>query len=281
MDGRVVSALAAQAWAARQKLNPLALERPDEAERREPAVDLLGRDEQGRPRLVLEHTLVESFLDQRTVQIAAIRMFAPLEQQLNTRLPSPGHYTLTITPGAVLGLKQEAKRIRACVAHWVQETAPTLAIGRPNTAPRHFATITIPDTKLEVSLYRWPHRDGEFQLVFDAPGQSSDTLTPPMARALAAKCPKLAAAKGASKGVESLLLLEIHDIQLGNLFDLDAVVQASLRVTTWPPPDHIWLVDTTDDPLSVMISKEGARLGGSVLERYLPFHLRDRDPRHG
>ena len=82
-------------------------------------------------------------------------------------------------------------------------------------------------------------------------------------RAISAKCPKLASAKEADPGAASLLLLEISDIALGNLFDLDAVVQARFSASAGDVPDYIWLVDTTDDPPSVMISKDGTRMGYS------------------
>jgi len=269
MDAHTLSMLAAKAWAARRDLTALTFERPDTIERRSQAVDLLGRDQHGQPRLVLEHTLVESFLDQRTVQIATIRMFEPLETLFSGRLPVPGNYNLVVKPGSVLGLKRKAEHIREWVADWTRETAPTLALGGPGTAPNHLATVTVPGTALEVSLYRWPRRDGQFGLTFDAPAKPDEALTPSLERALTAKCPKLAAAKEENVGAESVLVLEIHDIALGNLFDLDAVVQGVLP-TVAAIPDHIWLVDTTDQPPSVMISKEGTKIGDVIGERFLP-----------
>jgi hypothetical protein len=111
-------------------------------------------------------------------------------------------------------------------------------------------------------------------LVFDAPLEADRTLAPSLAKAVAAKCPKLAAAKNQHPDAESLLLLAIHDIALGNLFDLDAVVQSWLvEVGTTGSPDHIWLVDTTDEPPSVMVAKAGLACGEEIGERYSPFLL--------
>ena len=93
-------------------------------------------------------------------------------------------------------------------------------------------------------------------------------------RAISAKCPKLASAKEADPGAASLLLLEISDIALGNLFDLDAVVQARFSASAGDVPDHIWLVDATDDPPRVMVSKDGTRMGDALDERFLSFCLR-------
>src|SRR5205814_9965412 len=94
-----------------------------------------------------------------------------------------------------LGLKRESPRIREWVGQWIRDTAPSLAVGRPGSAPSHFATVAVPDSALEVTLYRWPRRDGEFGLVFNAPDRGDDVLTPSLRRAIASKCPKLAEAK--------------------------------------------------------------------------------------
>jgi hypothetical protein len=273
MNAHTLSILAAKAWAVRHNLPELTFERPDTVERRSQAVDLLGRDKNGQPRLVLEHTLVESFLDQRTVQIAAVQMLEPLELLLSGQLPAPGHYNLALTPSSVLGLKRKTEHIREWVETWIRETAPTLALGGPGTAPKHFATVIVPDTALELSLSRWPGRDSQFQLGFHAPMKTDEALAPSLERAISAKCPKLAAARKANVGAESVLLLEIHDIALGNPFDLDAVIQGVLPAIE-AMPDHIWLVDTIDEPPSVMISKEGAKIGDAIGERFLPFCLR-------
>lgn len=275
MDARTLTTLAADAWAARNGCPALSYDRPDEMNRRDRAVDLLGRDLQGAARLVLEHTLVESFLDQRTAQIAAVQMFEPLERKLSGRVPAPGHYNLAIKPPAVLGLKREVAHIREQVLGWIRDTAPRLVLGGPGTSPRHFATLSIPNSALEVTLYRWPNRDQQFSLIFDAPPDSEEALSPSLERALNAKCPKLAVAKQANPGTTSLLLLEIHDIALGNLFDLDAVVQARFSSEVQDAPDHIWLVDSSDTPPSVMITKVGQNLGAAVGERFLPYLLQE------
>ena len=273
MDARELTELAAVVWATRHGHTPLAFERPDELNRRDQAVDLVGRDADGQARLVVEHTLVESFLNQRSTQIAATAMFMPLERQLSGQMPTPGHFHLTLEPSAVLGLKADVSRIRRWVTDWIRETAPSLELGSSKTAPAHFASVAVPDTDLEVTLRRWPHRDGEFALHFEAPPEEADVLTPSLEKAIKAKCPKLARAKEAYPGSASLLLLQIHDLALGNLFDLDVVVQAWLAPTTVDAPDHVWLVDTTDDPPSVMISKAGSAPGDDLTGRFLPFFL--------
>lgn len=62
-------------------------------------------------------------------------------------------------------------------------------------------------------------------------------------------------------------------IALGNLFDLDEVVLEALRHWTAYVPDHLWLVDTTDDPPSVLIAKTGDLVGDDIPDRYVPFGL--------
>lgn len=264
----------ASLWARRRAGPALHFERPDVLDRCMPAVDLLGRDSLDRAWLVLEHTLVESFLDQHSKQIAATTMFKPLETLLSGRLPGPGWYSLVVRPGDVLGLKRATQRVRDWTAEWIRTTAPTLALGSPQTAPHHFATTAVPDTALEVSLYRWPGEAGRFGLVLAAPEEGSPVLAPSLEKAIGAKCPKLATAKAANPGATSLLLLEISDIALGSVFDLDAVIQVRLAAPWLNTPDDIWLVDTSGGPPSVMISKQGAQIGDVLGERFLPFALR-------
>src|SRR2546430_4394724 len=153
MDAQNLAVLAANAWAAQHGCPPLLYERPDELSRRDRAVDLLGRDPEGRPRLVLEHTLVESFLDQRSKQIAAIAMFKPLERQLSGQMPAPGHHNLALKPGTVLGLKREVRRIREWVAEWIRATAPSLAIGGARGGPQPLAPPAPPLPSPAVSAF--------------------------------------------------------------------------------------------------------------------------------
>jgi len=71
----------------------------------------------------------------------------------------------------------------------------------------------------------------------------------------------------------SLLLLEIADLALGNLFDLDALMTRRARADSSLLPDSIWLVDTTDHPASVLLSKETNVEVTNHGARFLPFAL--------
>lgn len=269
MDRHELAELCARAWGARSQVPLQKFERPDEVERHRKAVDLLARDSEGRARLVLEHTRVESFPDQKISQIAAIELFEPLEQKLSGLLPPPGHYTLSVWAKTTLGLRRKVRRIRRWTEDWVLATAPTLMVASPEIAPRHLSRVTVPDTQLEVTLARFPRRDGHFGLAFFAP----DELDLAVARALAAKCPKLEDARISSPGSASLLVLEINDIQLGNLQSLDMAVRSQLA-DRQEVPEHIWLVDTSDDPPSLLISKEGLKSGEEIAQRFFPNCLR-------
>ena len=77
--------LAVRAWE-RQAGLQLIHERPDELNRQ--VVPSIPRAATGQARLVLEHTLVESLLNQRSTQIAAVAMSEPLERdQVQFRPP--------------------------------------------------------------------------------------------------------------------------------------------------------------------------------------------------
>jgi hypothetical protein len=250
-------------WAGRLGLPHLAHEFPDEQVRHAPAVDLLARDNAGRAVLVLEHTLVESFPGQRAKQLAAIALFRPLEELLSGQLPAPGRYDLVVDPGKVLGLKHRITEIRSLVAEWTAVVAP----------PTHFASTVIPNTGLEITLYRWQGRQGRVRLVFENLADRDQQLTATLEKAFGDKCGKLESAKAQHGAEHSLLLLEIADAALGNLFDLDALVTNRVRAGTPALPNSIWLVDTTDDPASVLISRED---NGEITDhekRFLPFVL--------
>jgi hypothetical protein len=115
------------------------------------------------------------------------------------------------------------------------------------------------------------------RLVFDAPADREAQRDAVLARALKAKCTKLAAAKANTGVATSLLLLEIADMALGNLFDLDTLVIRQAPSDLMPLPDSIWIVDTTDSPASVMISREGARRLPEHADRFLPCSLEWQD----
>lgn len=277
MERTDIAMLAAQTWVNRHRTGPLSLERPDQLERRQKAVDVLGRDATGRARLVLEHTLVPSFPDQRTQQIAMVQMFEPVERTFVGSLTGPGNYVLSVVPGSAMGLKRKQDRIRAWVSEWIRQTAPALAIGNQYTARAHSKAATVPGTDMEITLRRWPGRDGQFGIRFDAPN-SLDPLRQSVARAITAKCPKLAAARAANPSALSLLVLEIADIALGNLDHLEQSLQAEAEAMAAHMPNDIWLVDSTDDPPTLLIAKERGPLGHVDGERYVPYALRRQAP---
>ncbi len=198
-------------------------------------------------------------------------------QRLASRCTIPRHrfggrYELSLAPGAVMGLKRHAQRIREWTKAWVLATAPRLAIGGPLVAPLHFAAATVPGAGLKLSLYRWPGRQGRLRLVFDAPHDAEKQLAAALEKALSEKCGKLAAARECP-AVESLLLLEVADVALGNVFNLDPLLADRVRLGLPHPPDHIWLVDSTDEPPTVLIAKQRERLSNEIGNRYLPFSL--------
>lgn len=273
MSEKALCRAAASLWASRAGLSPLSCEHPDEQIRDAPAVDLLARDAVGRAVLVLEHTLVESFPQQRSKQLAAAELFQPLEAELSGRLPLDGRYNLVVDPTTVLGYKPRIAEIRAFVADWVMAAAPTLVIHRPCEPRRHFTSTTVPGTNLQVTLFKWPGQSAGVRLVFESPEDGGQQLAATLERALEKKCPKLQIAKVQSGADSSLLLLEIADMALGNLFDLNAALATRTPSSATPLPDSIWLVDTTDAPASVMIAKDSLGRSSDAAERYLPYSL--------
>lgn len=216
---------------------------PDEIERGERAVDLRGDGPDGQPVLVLEHTSVDSFQDQRELSRWTIELLSPLELVLDGTLPGPGHYVLGVNPAESRGLRHSASRIRDTLTEWIREVAPKLALGGPVVAPRHCVDLDVLGLGLNVSLCRWPHWDRRFFMRFNVPQDFEQQRRARLVQALDAKCPKLTVAKSEARGASSVLVLETCDIALGNEFDIAAIVNEELRGRP-DAPDVVYVIDT-------------------------------------
>lgn len=216
---------------------------PDEVERSERAVDLRGDGPDGQPVLVLEHTSLDSFMDQRELSRWMIELLSPLELLLDGTLPGPGHYVLGVNPAESKGLKRSASRIRNKLSEWIRESAPKLVVGGPTVAPRHCAELDVLKLGLNVSLCRWPGWDRRFFMRFNVPQDFAVQRLARLVQALDAKCPKLAAAKSQAPGARSVLVLESCDIALGNEFDIAALVNKEF-IARPDAPDAVYVIDT-------------------------------------
>jgi hypothetical protein len=206
--------------------------------------------------ILLEHTLIESYPEQIADSKRVANLLDPLRMKLAGQLPTPGHYELLIDVGAVKGAK-DTESIQTALLKWITEKAPLLKVGSPNVVPAHYIREKPLGVPFEVTLYRFPRRDGELWITLLAPNNLQAKRKERISKAFEQKCHKLCKARDDNR--ISVLLLEYDDIFLGN--DL-VIAKAIIEVlpSRNDVPDEIYLVDTCITRWSVSVVKEGVSL---------------------
>jgi hypothetical protein len=200
------------------------------------------------------------------------KVFGELEKDLSGALKGPGHYYLVIDPPQTVGLKQSAREIQELTKRWIIATAPELAIGSPETAPRHYRDLVVPGTSLRLRLIRFPESDGEFRIMFEGSPDLQSLRTAALQTAMSRKCPKLESERARHPEASSLLLLELRDA-LGCPFSVFDLVAEEVERMAHVPPDHIYLIDATHNlPPQIWVAKEETRLW-SMLAKLGPQEL--------
>jgi len=207
--------------------------------------------------IVLEHTLIESYPEQIADRKRVAKLLSPLRTELAGQLPTTGHYQLSIDVGAVKGAKNTGAIQKRLVA-WIKSKAPLLQLPTPyKPFDKHYVSEKPHGVPFEVTLYRFPRRDGEFWIGLNAPDDLQEKRRQRIRKALEEKCPKLYRARVDTRN--SILLLECADIFLGNDLEIAEVVteEVSLRNDA---PDEIYLIDTWMKQWAVSVLKEGENL---------------------
>lgn len=217
---------------------------PDRKERKLPACDALALIDS--KKVAIEHTSIDSIPFQRRDNSRFITLFGPLERELAGKLPMPGHYQLIVDMGVIpTGIKWDI--IRSHIATWCQEVAPNLEIGSPFIAPRHFIRKRPEGVPFEITLYRWPRRDGQFKIAYFTPHDLENKRTEVIVDALHSRGGKISEYQ--DRGFRTLLILESSDFVLGNASDIgQAFVSAIHRSKLKKFPNEIYLVETDATP---------------------------------
>lgn len=259
-------------WRRAQPLSDL--QEPDKLERQKTAVDYSFRC--GAQHYLLEHTLVESLPGQIQDDRQFMDLLGPLENELNGKLPAPGHYNLTVHFGAVKGAKEKTK-IQNLIKAWVLQKAGKLEIGSPATAPRHFIKGKPKDVPFELVLYRWgdlPGLEGRLLIQRFAPDDLEQKRRERIRIALNGKCRKLAESKKSS--FRSILVLESNDIALANAVDIGKALILELEEGQWQIPDEIYTIGTETPHWVIWILKFNDQLFPNV-ERSGPYFIDSND----
>lgn len=253
VDQRAVIEVALAGLSLRWNVAFTALGVPDEIERQLPAVDLLVEDAKGH-KLVIEHTIVESFSGRIFEDTMFAELAKCLEDRLTGRLPVPGHYRVTLEPGG-LRRRDSLEAVCADVVEWAESQASSLALGSPLTAPDHIATGVLAPWGLKVRLGRWPRHDGRVVAMRATPSDLEEMRADRVTKALAAKCPKLK--RAAEGGRTSILVLESDDLALGNYSDVANATASGLGGRP-DQPDVVVLVETEIDADVWLIKEHGS-----------------------
>ncbi|MBW8041574.1 MAG: hypothetical protein FVQ85_16480 [Planctomycetes bacterium] len=238
---------------------------PEEEEHNEQAVDALIKCSS--IEIVLEHTRIESYPEQIADNYMVKNLLKPLVGKLTGKLPTPGHYRLSIDVGAVKGAK-DTERVQKALIAWVQEKAPLLELPVHKPSDKHYIREKPCGVPFEVALHRLERRDGKFTIELVAPAELETKRRRRIKIALEKKCPKLSKAKGETR--ISVLLLELDDICLGDPIQTAKAVTEELSQND--VPDEIYLVETEAKPWVVWVLKDGEALF-SDLEDWGPYDL--------
>lgn len=215
---------------------------PDEVERQERAVDLLAHD--GIGTIVVEHTVVESYLHQVHDNVRITEVFNGFERRFEHSLAAPGFYTLAVhTSGGHLFPRREAEAAALDeMEHWIRsQLLPDPSTWPP---PQGWITAGPPAVPVAVTLYRarcGPEDDGALRVALQAPGSLKEQRRDRAATAFAAKCPKLEVARTAD--ATTLLALEMRDFVMSNPVVLAQAIHAAAHGRS-DLPDVIICVDT-------------------------------------
>jgi hypothetical protein len=188
---------------------------PDEVERSNEAVDLIGHDDIGT--IIAEHTIVPSYVNQVHDNARLAQVFSGFEERFDHSLEGPGRYTLAIhTLG---GHEFPRGRQQPVALDTLELWTRSQRLPDPNAWPRlsSFVEATPPDVPVPVSLYRArcsPEDDCALKVALLAPGNLQKLRIESTTRAFEMKCPKLEVARLPKSA--TLLVLESRDVVMNN-----------------------------------------------------------------
>jgi hypothetical protein len=188
-------------------------EYPDKIKRDSPACDMLAIV--GSKKVAIEHTSLDSIPLQRKDDDLFMKVLGPLESELKGKLPTPGHYKIVMRMNEIYtGRGISWNDIRKHICQWCLQVATSLKIGSPFTAPRHFIREKPEGVPFEVTLYRWPRRDGQFKIARFAPSDLEDKRREIIYKAIDLRGTKVSEYR--KNGFRTILIFESKDIALAN-----------------------------------------------------------------
>jgi hypothetical protein len=220
---------------------------PDTTQRGEQAVDLVGHDARGT--IVAEHTAALVYAEQVNDNQRAYQLFAGFEERFGHELDVPGRYTLLVDPADVHRLRRHDE------GSLLDELETWVRVQRlPDPETLSYASDPVSaDLEISVTLYRRrcsPDEAGSLRVALVRSGDAASQTAEPIARAFQDKCPKLAAEKARHANSTTLLVLERHDVRMGNPWELMRMTFGAAReleAVVGEISDAIVWVDTSAD----------------------------------
>lgn len=229
---------------------------PDEEERMLPACDMIVKI--GDVLFAIEHTTIDSYVDQRKDDAWFSGLLVPLEEKLKGRLPPPGRYKFAIYPNSIPTNIDWAK-LQENIRKWCLRVAPGLKLGSPQTAPHHFIEGIPKGIPFKITLSRWPslrgRKDGEFQTWRYTPTDLENQRVKVICQALHLRGGKVS--KYNEQGYRTMLIFESNDIALANESLIGhAFIEAMKNIGLHNLPDEIYLIMTDINPHFVFCLKK-------------------------
>lgn len=205
-------------------------------------------------RFAVEHTRIESFVNQIAEGKRFAQLLEPLEADLAGKLP--GAFFLMVDVGLAKVPAAQHAAVRQALAKWILAIGGTL--DPDETTRRHGhceITATLPGVPFEVTLRRDCDYESRLFIMQNVVGDRQALRRQRIREALIRKGPKLAAAK--ADGSVSVLILESDDISLANRVVVAEAAVAELTACDDPPDIVIW-ARTSTRPWKCSLIKDGA-----------------------
>jgi hypothetical protein len=205
-------------------------------------------------RFAVEHTRIESFMNQIVEGKRFATLLEPLEGELAGRLS--GQFFLIVDVGAARVPVSKHSVVRTALAKWILSTSSSLD-PEEKTGPSGNCKITAtpPGVPFEIILHRDCDYGSRLFIMQNLVGDRQILRRERIRQALGRKCPKLSAAK--TDGSISVLILESDDISLANRIVVAEATVAELSTRDDAPDIVIW-ARTSTVPWKGSFIKDGA-----------------------
>jgi hypothetical protein len=223
------------------------IEQVDDVVRAMPAVEAIYRTKS--KHFAVEHTRIESFLQQIGQGKTFEEFLAPLSQELSGTVA--GTFYLIVAAGDIRVRRQDQEGVIKALKTWVEEKATTLAAAETSgDGGNVMIQERPPGVPFDVALRK--ERDvGSEVVCFQAmQADPQEARNDAMAASLEKKCPKLQAARNKLEsekkaGPVSVLVLESNDIALANRVGVANSVVAELAKRSDSPNIVVWARTST------------------------------------